>query len=116
MKAEAIADHQGRRQRWSSFDIQNDKEQFDRLVEQWRNETGMYSSITKKITHSDYKRIIAFGEKAVPGFLIELRIGPPTGLRPCKRSPRMRRLPRGSLATLRPRAMPGWRGAGRRAY
>ena len=58
------------------FEIQNDKEQFDRLVEQWRIETGMYSSITKKIAHPAYKRIIAFGEKALPWILIELRDRP----------------------------------------
>jgi hypothetical protein len=59
-----------------SFEIQNDKEQFDRLVEQWRSETGMYSSITKKVSHPAYKRIIAFGERAVPWILVELRDRP----------------------------------------
>jgi hypothetical protein len=59
-----------------SFKIQNDKEHFDWLVEQWRNETGMYSSIKKKIAHPTYQRIIAFGERAVPWILHELRDRP----------------------------------------
>jgi hypothetical protein len=59
-----------------SSTFQNDKEQFDALVEQWRSETAMYSSITKKITHPTYQQIIGFGEKAVPWILRELRDRP----------------------------------------
>ena len=49
----------------------NDKEIFDRLVEQWRDETGMYSSITKKIKHHAYRKMILMGNKAIPWILAD---------------------------------------------
>ena len=51
-------------------------DEFKRLVEQWREETGMYSSISKKIEHLAYRRIVAMGESAIPWVLEELRDRP----------------------------------------
>jgi hypothetical protein len=52
------------------------RKEFDKLVDQWRDETGMYSSITKKIKHPAYQKIILMGEKALPWILQELRDRP----------------------------------------
>jgi len=41
--------------------------------EQWRRETGMHSSVTKKVQHPAYRKIIDMGEKALPWILRELR-------------------------------------------
>jgi type I restriction enzyme M protein len=49
---------------------------FQALAERWRRETGMVSSITKKINHPAYKKIIDLGEVAVPLILNELRVRP----------------------------------------
>jgi len=46
------------------------------LVEQWRRETGMLSSISKKVQHPAYFRIIEMGEEALPWILQELRDRP----------------------------------------
>ncbi|HKI32025.1 MAG TPA: N-6 DNA methylase [Gemmataceae bacterium] len=49
---------------------------FRLLVEEWRRETGMHSSITKKVQHPAYQKIIRMGGKVVPLILRELRDRP----------------------------------------
>jgi hypothetical protein len=45
---------------------------FKQLVEQWRSETGMYSSITRKVQHPAYRKLIEMGKDALPFILREL--------------------------------------------
>lgn len=45
---------------------------FFTLAEQWRNETGMLSSPTKKLKHPAYQQIISMGEPVLPLILREL--------------------------------------------
>lgn len=52
------------------------EEAFRALAEQWRGETGMHSSVTKKVQHPAYRQIIGMGEKALPWILRELRDRP----------------------------------------
>ncbi len=49
---------------------------FRDLVELWRRETGMYSSVSKKLQHQAYREIIGMGEAALPLILRELRDRP----------------------------------------
>jgi len=49
---------------------------FRLLADQWRRETGHYSSITKKVAHPAYQQIIAMGMPAVPLILNELAARP----------------------------------------
>ena len=49
---------------------------FRELADQWRRETGVYSSISKKVQHPAYLRMIALGEEALPLILRELRDRP----------------------------------------
>ncbi len=49
---------------------------FEELVERWRRETGMLSSVTKIIKHEAYQSIIGMGERAIPLILRELRDRP----------------------------------------
>jgi len=51
-------------------------EAFYILAEQWRRETGMLSSVSRKVKHPAYQKIIAMGEKALPFILRELRDHP----------------------------------------
>lgn len=51
-------------------------EEFQLLAEQWRRETGMLSSVSKKVGHPAYQKIIAMGDKALPFILRELRDRP----------------------------------------
>jgi type I restriction enzyme M protein len=57
-------------------DPNNLEEQFIALAEQWRRETGPYSSISRKIQHPAYQQIIGMGEAAVPLILREMRDRP----------------------------------------
>jgi hypothetical protein len=60
------------------------------LAEQWRRETGPYSSISRKVGHSAYQQIIAMGEPVLPFILRELRARPAhwfTALRAIAKSP-----------------------------
>ncbi|NJL00465.1 MAG: hypothetical protein HC910_07795 [Spirulinaceae cyanobacterium SM2_1_0] len=52
------------------------KLKFERLSKQWRDETEAYSSITRKIAHPCYLKIIAMGERAVPLILNSLKEHP----------------------------------------
>jgi hypothetical protein len=52
------------------------RESFGQLAEQWRRETGMHSSITRKVQHPAYQQIIAMGEPVLPLILRELRDRP----------------------------------------
>jgi hypothetical protein len=49
---------------------------FRALAERWRQETGMLSSISKKVQHPAYQDIIALGEPVVPLILRELQARP----------------------------------------
>ena len=53
-----------------------DTNEFQRLVEQWQQQTGMLSSITMKIKHPAYRAIVAMGPAAIPSLLKELRDRP----------------------------------------
>lgn len=65
--------------RTASAEIEDDDgsvDMFSALVERWQRETGMLSSISKKVNHPAYKRIIEMGEPAIPYILRELREHP----------------------------------------
>jgi hypothetical protein len=49
-----------------------DEQKFHRLADRWRKETFFSSSITNNLTHPDYLRIMAMGERAIPLILREL--------------------------------------------
>jgi hypothetical protein len=57
-------------------DARSFEEAFRELAVQWHKETAMSSSITRKLQHPAYLKIIAMGEKAVPLILRELRDRP----------------------------------------
>ncbi len=66
------------------------REWFASLAEQWRRETGPYSSISRKVKHPAYQKIIAMGEPAIPLILREMRERPGhwfTALRAIVRTP-----------------------------
>ncbi len=68
----------------------NLEQHFMALAEQWRRETGPYSSMSRKINHPAYRKIIAMGEPAIPFILRELRERPAhwfTALRAIAKSP-----------------------------
>jgi len=46
------------------------------LVEQWREDTMLLSSIEKKVIHPAYQRIIGLGRQVVPLILHELQARP----------------------------------------
>jgi hypothetical protein len=52
------------------------EEQFRVLAEEWRKETGASSSMTEKLEHPAYKKIIGLGRDAIPLILKELRDRP----------------------------------------
>ena len=54
----------------------NVKAAFAALADQWKRETGMLSSVSRKIQHPAYKKIIALGEPAIPLILHELKERP----------------------------------------
>jgi len=54
-------------------DAQDDvSAEFQRLVDNWRHETGIYSTIERKSMHPSYQRIIGMGEQALPLILREM--------------------------------------------
>ncbi len=53
-----------------------DTKEFQRLVQQWQQQTGMLSSISVKIKHPAYRAIVAMGPAAIPSLLTELRDRP----------------------------------------
>ncbi len=56
----------------SNEEVGNLKEQFEKLADEWREETK-YLSFTQQIAmHSAYQRIIGLGESAIPLILEEL--------------------------------------------
>lgn len=73
-----IEKHDGRTpsSRMSNGGQPSQEQTFRELAEQWRRETGMYSSISKKVQHPAYRRIIDMGEDALPWILQELRDRP----------------------------------------
>lgn len=52
------------------------KRDFRRLADQWVRETGMVSSISKRVRHPAYRAIIRMGQRALPMILCELRDRP----------------------------------------
>jgi hypothetical protein len=46
--------------------------EFHRLAEQWRNETGVFSTVERKAIHPAYQRIIGMGKDAIPLILTEM--------------------------------------------
>jgi type I restriction enzyme M protein len=71
-------------------DGQDIGKRFAILAEQWRRETGSYSSISRKVGHAAYQQIIAMGEPALPFILREMRARPAhwfTALRAIAKSP-----------------------------
>ncbi len=52
------------------------EETFRALADLWRRETEMLSSLSKKLTHPAYQKIIGLGEPAIPLILRELRDRP----------------------------------------
>jgi hypothetical protein len=56
--------------------IETAEEQFRELADQWVSETGMHSSMSKKLSHPAYQAIIGMGQKALPLILRELRDRP----------------------------------------
>lgn len=66
------------------------QKRFAALAGQWRRETGASSSISRKVEHPAYQKIIAMGDAAVPLILRELRDRPAhwfTALRAIVESP-----------------------------
>lgn len=49
---------------------------FLQLAEQWRQETGMYSIVSKIVIHPAYQRIIGMGQPVVPLIFRELEREP----------------------------------------
>ncbi len=54
----------------------SDKDTFDRLVPQWKEETWAVSSIRKRVSHPAYLKIIGLGRVAIPWILEELKREP----------------------------------------
>lgn len=52
------------------------EETFLQLAEQWRQETGMISLVSKIVMHPTYQRIIGMGQPVVPLILRELEQEP----------------------------------------
>lgn len=52
------------------------EQEFRRLADLWRKETGMLSSVSRKLQHPAYRQIIGMGDKALPWILRELRDRP----------------------------------------
>jgi hypothetical protein len=53
-------------------DISPFEREFNQLVEQWRDETRMYSILSKKIMNPSYQKIIGMGKEALPLIFREL--------------------------------------------
>jgi len=53
-----------------------DKQRFNRLVSEWRDQTINLSSIQEMIAHSAYQEIISMGKDVVPLILEEMRRKP----------------------------------------
>ena len=59
--------------RQTKQDKQNDLElEFYRLAENWKHETASLSSVTKKMNHKDYIKIIKMGQAVLPFILRSL--------------------------------------------
>ena len=52
------------------------EQEFRRLADLWRKETGMSSSLSKKLQHPAYRQIIGMGHKALPWILRDLQDHP----------------------------------------
>jgi hypothetical protein len=49
---------------------------FQVLAKQWLRETALYASLSKKVLHPAYQRIIGLGPDAIPLILKELEVRP----------------------------------------
>lgn len=67
-----IVPHQISRNKPAGFRSVPTREEFDRLVKQWKLETRAQSSLSKIYTHPAYQRIIGMGTPAVPWVLEDL--------------------------------------------
>ena len=54
---------------------QSIKQDFEYLVAIWRHQTGRLSSLTKKLNHWTYQRILQMGDSAVPHILSAMQAG-----------------------------------------
>jgi hypothetical protein len=54
----------------------SDQMEFSTLASQWQKETAHSSSLSEKISHRAYLRIIKMGESAIPLILIEMKHRP----------------------------------------
>lgn len=61
------------RQLTFNYDI---AQRFQRLADQWHNETGHYSLMFKRAMHPAYQQIIGMGKDAIPLILNDLRVRP----------------------------------------
>jgi len=52
------------------------QETFERLATKWRDETGMSSSISRKVRHPAYRAIMRMGWPVVRLILLDLQTGP----------------------------------------
>jgi hypothetical protein len=50
------------------------KQLFERLAEQWHEETGMYSIARQKVSHPAYLRIIGLGRRTIPLILHDMEV------------------------------------------
>lgn len=66
---------------WSFLYLRSDPKdlteiEFNNLVEQWRRDTFLHSSLSKKVTHPAYVTIMACGKNVLPFVLRELEKNP----------------------------------------
>lgn len=55
---------------------ETEEAKFNRLVNEWHEETDMYSSTPRVTSHSAYLKIIAMGHNAIPLILREMKVRP----------------------------------------
>jgi hypothetical protein len=72
----AIRESRAQRQQCAQPPMQRKYERFKVLVDQWRHDTWYKSSISRRISHIAYLKIIGLGGEAVPWILKELRDEP----------------------------------------
>ena len=60
----------------SASAVDESESEFHSLAEQWRRETGMFSSIRQMVMHPSYQRIIGMGARAIVPILRDLQRRP----------------------------------------
>ena len=86
---------------------------FHALAERWHRETGMFSSIAKKLRHPAYQGILSMGDVAVPLILAELASRPGHWFEALKSLTGEDPVPEGDRADVR-KAATAWLAWGRR--